>query len=193
MLTVWLFSLLNHDKLLGQYGISLSSLLSSIVTGAMIANLTRRPDRTFQSVNDFTTPFYIIFFTMAGASLDLGILKVEWMIAIVALVYIFARGFGKYIGTYIGARIARSNPNVRKWLGLGLLPQGGISIGLLVIVGATLPSMYPIISTIIMLSILVYETTGPIFAKISISKAGEINGLDKLQELSSVEDLVPQE
>jgi hypothetical protein len=44
-----------------------------------------------------------------------------------------------------------------------------------------------------MLSILVYETTGPIFAKISISKAGEINGLDKLQELSSVEDLVPQE
>ncbi|HPV55284.1 MAG TPA: hypothetical protein PLH77_02125, partial [Bacilli bacterium] len=66
-------------------------------------------------------------------------------------------------------------------------------IGLLVIVGATLPSMYPIISTIIMLSILVYETTGPIFAKISISKAGEINGLDKLQELSSVEDLVPQE
>ncbi|HHV14244.1 MAG TPA: cation:proton antiporter [Acholeplasmataceae bacterium] len=193
VLTVGLFSLLNHDKVLGQYGISLSSLLSSIVTGAMIANLTRRPDRTFQSVNDFTTPFYIIFFTMAGASLDLGILKVEWMIAIVALVYIFARGFGKYIGTYIGARIARSNPNVRKWLGLGLLPQGGISIGLLVIVGATLPSMYPIISTIIMLSILVYETTGPIFAKISISKAGEINGLDKLQELSSVEDLVPQE
>lgn len=193
ILTVGLFNLLNHEKLLGQYGISLSSLLSSIVTGAMIANLARRPDRTFSAVNDFTTPFYIIFFTMAGASLDLGILRVEWMIAIIALVYIAGRGVGKYVGTYVGARIAKSDPNVRKWLGLWLLPQGGISIGLLVIVGKTLPTMYPIISTIIMLSILVYETTGPIFAKIAISKAGEIGGLDKLQELSSVEDLVPQE
>jgi hypothetical protein len=63
-------------------------------------------------------------------------------------------------------------------MGLGLLPQGGISIGLSVIVRQQLPEYATAITTIIMFSILIYETTGPIFAKIAIHKAGEINGLD---------------
>ena len=81
------------------------------------------------------------------------------------------------------------DPTVQKYIGFALLPQGGVSLGLLVIVMRQMPNFYPLISTIIMLSILVYETTGPIFAKIAISKAGEINGLDRLEELSSVDDL----
>ena len=64
-----------------------------------------------------------------------------------------------------------------------------MSLGLLVMVAAQMFDFYPLISTIIMLSILVYETTGPIFAKIAISKAGEINGLDKLELLSSIEGI----
>lgn len=192
ILSIGLISLLNSENVLGQYGISFSPLLSNIMTGAFIANLTRRPARTFSAVNDFTTPFYIVFFTMAGASLDLGIIKTEWLIAVISVVYILARGFGKYFGIYAGALVAKSNDNIRKNLGLALLPQGGVSIGLLVIVSTSMSTMYPLISTIIMLSVLVYETSGPIFAKLAISRSGEINGLDKLDELSSVADLVPQ-
>ena len=155
----------------------------------MIANLARRPERSFNAVNDFTTPFYVIFFTLAGASLDLGVIKTEWLIAVISIVYIIARGLGKYFGTYLGAVALKSNENIRKYLGLGLLPQGGVSIGLLVIVSVSMASMYPLISTIIMLSVLIYETSGPIFAKIAISKAGEINGLDELEQLSSVADI----
>jgi Kef-type K+ transport system membrane component KefB len=201
VLSIGFISILNHEKVLGQYGISFSALLSNIITGAMIANLTRRPTRTFNAVNDFTAPFFVMFFTLAGAGLDLAIIKQEWLIAIIAFVYILGRGFGKYLGIYLGATIMKSEDSVRKYLGLGLLPQGGVSIGLLVLVRKAFPDsalgelspMYSLIYTIIMLSILVYETSGPIFAKTAISRAGEIGGLDKLEELSSVEDLVPFE
>lgn len=193
ILSIGIFTFLNQENALGKYGISFSPLLSNIMTGALIANLTRRPTRTFNAVNDFTTPFYVMFFTLAGASLDLQIIKTEWLIAVIAIVYIIGRGCGKYFGNYLGAVIARSDEKIRKYLGLALLPQGGVSIGLLVVVSATMPTMYPLISTIIMLSILVYETTGPIFAKIAISKSGEVNGLDKLDQLSSVEDIVGEQ
>lgn len=189
VLTIGITIVLNSQSVLGQYGISMSSLLASITTGTMVANLTRRPERTFNAVNDFTTPFYIMFFTLAGASLNIGVIRTEWLIAVVSIVYIIARGAGKYLGTKLGARVAKSDDNIRKYLGLALLPQGGISIGLLVIISTQMTSMYPVISTIIMLSVLVYETSGPIFAKIAISRSGEVDGLDKLEELSSIADL----
>lgn len=189
ILSIGLIFLLNSENVLGQYGINFSPLLANIMIGTMIANLARRSERSFNAVNDFTTPFYVMFFTLAGASLDLGVIKTEWLIAVISIIYIVARGLGKYFGTYLGAVALKSNENIRKYLGLGLLPQGGVSIGLLVIVSVSMASMYPLISTIIMLSVLIYETSGPIFAKIAISKAGEINGLDELEQLSSVADI----
>ncbi|HHT99185.1 MAG TPA: cation:proton antiporter [Acholeplasma sp.] len=177
------------NNLLSKYDLSFSTLLTNMMVGAMVANLIKKPDDTFASVNNFTSPFFVIFFTIAGASLDLGILKTSFLVSILALVYILARGFGKYFGAYVGAKKRNMEPTVQKYIGFALLPQGGVSLGLLVIVMRQMPNFYPLISTIIMLSILVYETTGPIFAKIAISKAGEINGLDRLEELSSVDDL----
>lgn len=187
LLAIGIIYLLN--RWLQQYAISLSSLLACITLGTMVANLVKKPNKTFSSVNDFTTPFYVIFFTLAGASLDLRILGQSALIAILAVAYVLARGFGKYLGARTGAVVAKAEPTVQKYLGLALLPQGGVSLGLLVMVAAQMSDFYPLISTIIMLSILVYETTGPIFAKIAISKAGEINGLDKLELLSSIEGI----
>ncbi len=166
-----------------------SSLLANIALGTIVANFVKKPSNTFSAVNDFTTPFYILFFTLAGASLDLGILKTNIIIGVLALFYVLARGFGKYLGASVGAKRAKAEPEVVKYLGLALLPQGGVSIGLLVIVLSLVPTFHPIISTIIMLSILVYETSGPIFAKYAISKAGEIGGLDKLELLSSIDGI----
>ena len=177
-----------NDKISAQ-NIVLSSLLANIALGTIVSNKVKKPSNTFSAVNDFTTPFYILFFTLAGASLDLGVLKTNIIIGVLAIFYIFARGFGKYIGAHLGARRAKAEKKVIKYLGLALLPQGGVSIGLLVIVLALVPSFHPVISTIIMLSILVYETSGPIFAKYAISKAGEIGGLDKLELLSSIEGI----
>lgn len=182
-------SIVNHY--LQDYGIAFSQLLMNIVIGSMIANVARTPQKSFSAINDLSTPFYIMFFTLAGASLDLAILKADSLVLWIALVYILARASGKILGIMVGAVVTKSSKTMRNYLGLALLPQGGVSIGLLVIVAAQMRVFYPVISTIIMLSILVYETFGPVFAKIAISKAGEINGLDRLDELSSLEGLEP--
>lgn len=184
--TVGLVMLLNHY--LEPYGIGFSHLLANIMVGSMIANLVKSPNRTFSSINDLATPFFIMFFTLAGADLNLGIIGQATSILIIAVVYIFARGFGKMLGVWVGAKLANSPDVVKKYLGIALLPQGGVSIGLLVIVGAQMSEFYPVISTIIMLSILFYETLGPVFAKIAITKAGEVGGMDKIDPGIELQD-----
>jgi Kef-type K+ transport system membrane component KefB len=180
-------TMLNHY--LHPYGIGFSQLLANIMVGSTIANLAKQPQRSFSAINDFATPFYVMFFTLAGASLDLAVLKQDTLIIWISLVYILARGSGKILGIMVGAYIVDSPKTVKKYLGIALLPQGGVSLGLLVIVQAQMKPYYPTIATIIMLSILVYETFGPVFAKFSITKAGEVNGLDRLDEASSLEGL----
>ncbi len=161
--------------------INASPLLVNIAVGTIVANIVPDHEKVFKSISDLSEPIYVLFFTLAGAKLELYILK---YVGIVGIVYIFARGFGKYLGAFIGAQMVNAEPTVKKYLGLALLPQGGISIGLLVIVSQKFaydPQFVSWMTTIIMFSILFYETGGPIFSKIAISKAGEINGLDKLE------------
>ena len=166
--------------------LGLSPLLTNIVMGTVLVNVMRSSTRVFNSVNDFASPVYILFFTLAGASLDLRILM---SVGIMGLGYIIARAGGKALGAYVGARQVKAPESVQKYLGLALLPQGGISIGLSVLVRQYLPQYAVPITTIIMFSVLVYEVSGPIFAKIAISKAGEIGGMDAEQKQGSSAEL----
>lgn len=187
MFSIGIIWVLNNS--LEGFGIGFSPLLVNIMIGTMIANMSKKPQETFSSINDLATPFYVLFFTLAGASLDLNILKSSGLVVLISVVYILARGLGKISGAHVGAKIAKAEPTVTKYLGFALLPQGGVSLGLLVVVSSKMPAFYQLVSVIIMLSIMVYETSGPIFAKLAISKAGEINGLDKLQYLSNIDGL----
>ncbi len=90
--------------------------------------------------------------------------------------YILARAAGKIIGATIGAKYVKSEEKVTKYLGMSLLTQGGISIGLSMIVARELPQFSESIITVILFSVLIYEIAGPILAKIAIQKAGEENG-----------------
>ncbi len=149
----------------------LSPLLVNIAMGSTIANLRSYSNRTFSALNDFVPVFYVLFFTLAGASLNLNVLyQVGW----IGAGYIVARASGKIFGAMIGARVAKAEPTVQKYLGFALLPQGGISIGLSVIVMQQLPMYSLELTTIIMASVLFYETLGPLFAKISIQSAKEL-------------------
>ena len=151
--------------------LGLSPLLTNIVIGTTLVNLVPRTDRVFGSVNNFVPAFYVLFFTLAGASLELGILR---QIGLIGTAYVLARGFGKYIGSYIGSTYVKAEDVVKKYLGFALLPQGGISIGLLILVRQQMPEYAAAITTIIMFSILIYETSGPIFSKYALKKSGEI-------------------
>jgi len=159
--------------------LGLSPLLTNIMIGATLINLLHRPDKAFTSVNNFVPAFYVLFFTLAGASLDLSILKT---IGGIGIAYVFARGLGKYFGSLIGSLSVKAEESVTKYLGLALLPQGGVSIGLSVLVRQQLPEYATEITTIIMFSILIYETTGPIFSKFAIKKAGEIKRLNNYRK-----------
>ena len=159
--------------------LGLSPLLTCIMMGTTVVNTFKKSKRVFDSINDFASPVYILFFTLAGASLDLSILV---SVGIVGVAYVIARAGGKMLGAWIGAKTVKADPNITKYLGLGLLPQGGISIGLLVLVRQQLPEYAVAIGTIIMFSVLIYEVTGPVFAKLAIQKAGEIDQLEKKEE-----------
>lgn len=156
--------------------LGLSPLLTCIVMGTTLVNAFKKSQRVFDSINNFASPIYILFFTLAGASLDLSILST---VGLLGIAYVLSRALGKMFGAWASAKALKANPMVTKYLGLALLPQGGISIGLLVLVKQRFPEYSMAISTIIMFSVLIYEVTGPVFSKIAIEKAGEINGAVK--------------
>ncbi|WP_300385680.1 cation:proton antiporter [Clostridium sp.] len=167
--------------------LGLSPLLTCIVMGTTLVNTLKNSKRVFDSINDFASPLYLLFFTLAGASLDLSILI---SVGSLGIAYVLARAAGKMLGAWSSAKALKSDPMVTKYLGFTLLPQGGISIGLLVLVNQQLPEFSVPISTIIMFSVLIYEVTGPIFAKLAIQRAGEINGIDKKEKPSKGRNLV---
>ena len=152
--------------------LKVSPLLTCMAMGGTLVNLKHNSYRVFNSVNEFTPPINLLFFTIAGASLNI---KVLFSVGILGIAYIFARGTGKYLGATAGAAIVRSEPKVVKFLGMSLLTQGGISIGLSMIVKKELPQLSDSIITVILFSVLVFEILGPILAKIALTKAGEDN------------------
>ena len=148
-----------------------SPLLVSMAMGASYVNIGRQPHRTFNNLNSLVPPINVLFFAFAGASLDLGILA---NIGLLGVLYVIGRMSGKVLGTTLGAKVTKSDPKMVKYLGWALLPQGGISIGLSMIVRNQLPTEAGGIVTLILFSVLFFEIAGPILAKVAIGKAGEL-------------------
>ena len=153
---------------------NLSPLLTAMMMGGTLVNLKQNAKRVFGTLNEFTPPINLLFFTLAGMSLDLKILA---SVGVLGIGYILARAIGKIVGAGVGARALGESVTIQKYLGLSLLNQGGISIGLSSIVASELPQFSESIITVILFSVLVFEIMGPILAKIAITKAGEVDGV----------------
>lgn len=151
----------------------LSALLTCMMIGAMVINLVQNSNRIFDVVSDLTPPIYVLFFTLAGASLNISVLS---KVGFLGVGYIVARTLGKMIGSGIGAKAVKAPENVVKYLGMTLLPSGGIPIGLALIVANEIPSMGEAVTTIVLFSILIFDIIGPIFTRMGIIKSGEENG-----------------
>jgi len=160
--------------------LTFSPLLTCMMLGATVVNLSEKSNRVFSVINDFTTPVYLLFFALAGAGLDL---RAFFGVGALGIGYVLARAGGKILGAYTGARISDADTVVTKYLGLSLIPQGGVSIGLTMLIRKELPQFSGTITTIVLFSVLVYEILGPILTQIAIHKAGEVGGLDKLDKL----------
>ncbi|WP_369949199.1 cation:proton antiporter [Merdimmobilis hominis] len=143
----------------------ISPLLSCMALGAVYTNVSDN-DRVFTQVNSFTPPILLMFFVLSGMRLNLPSLATA---GVIGIFYFFIRILGKYTGTYAGARICGYSANIRNYLGLALIPQAGVSIGLAVLGQRLLsPETGLMLSTIILSSGVLYEMVGPACAKASL-------------------------
>ena len=162
----------------------LSSLLICMMAGAIYTNLAKDSNRTLDILDRFTSPIFMMFFVFSGASLDLSIFFNEngLIVLIIAAIYIVFRVAGKYLGALSGAYITRCEPQVKKYLGLTLIPQAGVAIGLATTASSlfkdyadpTLQQTGALIIAIILTSTLIYELVGPLVSKYALKKASEI-------------------
>lgn len=160
----------------------LSSLLMCMVAGAFFCNMRNDSSITFEFMDRFTAPIFMLFFVISGASLDLTIFasKDGLLILLAALIYAVSRVIGKWLGAYSGAKMTKAEPTVQKYLGFCLVPQAGVAIGLATTAGSTLTesdgasSVGALIVAVVLTSTLVYELTGPFITKAALTKAGEI-------------------
>ena len=163
-------------------GFELSSLLICMMAGALYTNLCNDSGKTLDVMDRFTSPIYMMFFVISGASLDLSIFFSGdgSIVLLIAGIYILSRVVGKWFGAYTGASISRSEPQIKKYLGFALVPQAGVAIGLsttaykLFSENPTTQKAGALILAIILTSTLVYELVGPLAAKFALKKAGEI-------------------
>lgn len=148
-----------------------SVLLTNMFFGATVVNLHPRGRRFFNLITDVDFPLYLLFFVLAGASLELGALK---QLSLVGLAYFFTRPLGEWLGAWLGASVAKSVKVVKKYLGFGLIPQAGVALGMAVYVKAAFPEAGAVILSVIIGTTVLYEIVGPIFTKFALQRAGEI-------------------
>lgn len=151
---------------------NLQPLLVGIAVGFIVVNHGRRDVRIFRAINDFEPPIYILFFTLAGAHVDVSALGVAGGLAVL---YFCLRGVGKMGGATLGALIARAPSAVRRLLGLALLPQAGVAIGLVFLIEGepAMDAYNDIITPTVLAAVMLAELLGPVSTRLALTKAGE--------------------
>lgn len=154
------------------FSINVSALLACMAMGAVFTNLSNQAETIMELVDRMMPPIIIMFFVLSGADMNLAIIPT---IGIVGFIYIVFRMGGKLFGTWLGGTICKSSKNIKKYLGLGLIPQGGVAIGLSLIAVQMLPSEQGMqIRAVVLVASLICDFVGPLLAKYALSKSKEI-------------------
>ena len=150
--------------------LDLSPLIASLMVGATMANLSNRSRSLFTALGQTDPPLYAIFFVIAGADLDVSLLS---SIGVIGATYILCRSAGKFVGAQVGAWWLGFERNVQRLLGFGMLTQAGLAIGLTLAINRRFPDFAPIITTVVLSSIIIFEMIGPILTRFAIVRSGE--------------------
>ena len=171
-------------------------ILPAMTLGITVANLMPRQSKaTFELVEKFAPPIYISFFVLAGAHMEFGKIT-SWMVVMI-LVYVLCRAAGKIAGAWFGGKWSKAPAVVRKYLGICLLPQAGVAIGLAILASQQFGSeLGHIIVIVVMTGTFLMEIFGPVLVKVGVKRAGEV-GLniteDDLIRSYSVADVMDTE
>jgi Kef-type K+ transport system membrane component KefB len=148
-----------------------SFLIASMVMGAMVANLNISHDRYFNVLENIQWPFLVVFFTVAGATLELGALK---EIGLLGFSYIAWRIIGKLIGATVGSKLGKANKLTSRWIGVALLPQAGVAIGMALVAASQFPEYKQVLLSVVISTTVLFEIIGPIFTRLAVHKTSVV-------------------
>ena len=152
--------------------IAFSSLLSCMMLGTVFCNICDFSEELMERADRWTAPILVLFFVISGAELKLDVLG-DIAVVIIGIVYIISRSLGKYYGARVSCQMTKCDPSIIKYLGITLLPQAGVALGMAnnaVALGAE----GTMIKSITLFAILIYEIVGPSLTKMALTKAGDI-------------------
>ena len=150
-----------------------SSLLTCMMLGTVFCNICDFSEELMERVDRWSAPLLVLFFVLSGAELNLDVLS-NGIIVLVGVIYIISRSAGKLLGAFTSAKMSRCEPNIVKYLGITLLPQAGVALGM-----ANTANDYllggELVLNITLFAVLVYEIVGPFMTKKALEAAGEID------------------
>ena len=175
LLTIALSMLEFH---IGEVHIRFSSLLVCMMLGTIFCNICDFSEELMDRVDRWTAPLFVLFFVTSGAELDLSVFT-SGAIVLIGVVYLISRSAGKYAGANLSSRLSKCDDNIVKYLGITLLPQAGVALGMSDMVKTSAEfagtNIASIVASITLFAVLVYELVGPALTKMALLKAGDIN------------------
>ena len=156
----------------GRVHIGFSTLLVCMMLATVFCNVCDFSEEIMGRVDKWTAPLFVLFFALSGAELELNVFS-DLMIVTIGVIYIIFRSIGKYVGALGSAKLMRCDKNVCTHLGITLLPQAGVALGMSVTV-EVLGEVGVLIRNIVLFGVLIYELVGPMLTKWSLTQAGEI-------------------
>ncbi len=163
---------------IGSVHIGFSPLLVCMMLGTIFCNICDFSEELMDRVDRWTAPLFVVFFVTSGAELDLSVFT-SASIVLIGLVFLISRSAGKYFGANVSARLAKCDENIVKYLGITLLPQAGVALGMANMVKSATEfagtNIATVVVSITLFAVLVYEIVGPALTKMALLKAGDIN------------------
>ncbi|MCD7862583.1 MAG: cation:proton antiporter [Lachnospiraceae bacterium] len=156
----------------GGVQIGFSLLLVCMMTGTLFCNICDFSEELMARVDSWTAPLFVLFFVLSGAELNLSILS-NPLVLLVGVLYIISRSLGKYTGAYVSCSATKCAPQITKHLGITLLPQAGVALGMALTAQNLADGA--MVRNVVLFSVLIYELVGPALTKRSLMAAGEIN------------------
>ena len=175
LMTVGLSSL--KFEVLG-FHIGFSSLLTCMMLGTVFCNICDFSKELMDRADRWMAPILILFFVISGAELELSVFK-DSTVLLIGIAYILVRSIGKYIGAFTSALATKADKNIVKYLGITLLPQAGVALGM-AIKATELGPEGSVVRNITLFAVLVYELVGPYLTRVALTKAGDINPEGKI-------------
>lgn len=156
----------------GPIHISFSSLLVCMMLGTVFCNTCQLSHDLMAASDKWTSPLFALFFVISGAELELGVFA-DVAIVVIGIVYILFRSLGKYSGSYVSAKMTKCDASICKYLGITLLPQAGVALGMCT-TAMQLGEQGNLIRNITLFAVLIYELFGPILTREALKAAGDI-------------------